>query len=60
MLFVWLPPEMNGTRLVFAVVSTLYLALAVPFEERDLIRSFGADYERYRQRVRWRMIPGLY
>ena len=60
MLFVWLPPEMNGTRFVFAAVSTFYLALAVPFEERDLVRQFGADYERYQKRVRWRMVPGVY
>jgi len=59
-LFVWLPFEMNGTRLVFAAVSTFYLALAVPFEERDLVRMFGADYEGYQRRVRWRIIPGLY
>jgi len=57
---VWLPPEMNGTRLVFAAVSTFYLALAVPFEERDLVRAFGTDYEAYQQKVRWRMVPGVY
>ena len=60
MLVVWLPPEMNGTRLVFAAVSTFYLALAVPFEERDLVRAFGADYEAYQKKVRWRMVPGVY
>jgi protein-S-isoprenylcysteine O-methyltransferase Ste14 len=60
MVVVWLPPEMNGTRLVFALTSTLYLALAVPFEERDLVRMFGTDYVGYQRRVRWRMIPGLY
>ena len=42
---VWMPPTMTGTRLLFAAVSTLYLALAVPFEERDLVRTFGASYE---------------
>lgn len=60
MVVVWLPAEMNGTRLVLAAISTFYLALAVPFEERDLVRAFGADYEGYQRRVRWRMIPGLY
>ena len=57
---VWLPPEMNGTRFLFAAISTFYLALAVPFEERDLVRMFGAQYERYRKTVRWRMVPGVY
>lgn len=59
-LMVWPTPEMTGTRLVFALVSTLYLALAIPFEERSLRREFGGDYERYVNAVRWRMLPGLY
>jgi protein-S-isoprenylcysteine O-methyltransferase Ste14 len=53
-------PVLTGTRLVFAAVSTAYLALAIPFEERGLVETFGRDYDSYRQRVRWRMIPGLY
>lgn len=52
--------EMTMTRLVFAAVSTLYLAIAVPFEERGLIETFGPDYASYQARVRWRMLPGLY
>lgn len=52
--------EMTMTRLVFAVVSTAYLAMAIPFEERGLTETFGPDYASYRERVRWRMIPGLY
>jgi protein-S-isoprenylcysteine O-methyltransferase Ste14 len=56
---VWLTPVMTGTRLVFAVVSTLYLAIAVPFEERSL-RQLFADYSRYQARVRWRMVPFVY
>jgi protein-S-isoprenylcysteine O-methyltransferase Ste14 len=60
MMFVWLPPIMSGTRLVFAAISTLYLALAVPFEERDLIRTFGSAYTNYRRRVQWRMVPWVY
>jgi methanethiol S-methyltransferase len=57
---VWCAPVMNGTRLVFAAVSCLYLLLAVPFEERDLRRTFGPAYERYAARVRWRVLPGLF
>jgi protein-S-isoprenylcysteine O-methyltransferase Ste14 len=59
-LLVWLPPTMNGTRLVFAMVSCLYLVLAVPLEERDLRRAFGDEYARYEAKVRWRVIPGVY
>jgi protein-S-isoprenylcysteine O-methyltransferase Ste14 len=52
--------DMTATRAVFAVVSTAYLAIAIPFEERGLVQTFGADYETYRRRVRWRMMPGVY
>jgi protein-S-isoprenylcysteine O-methyltransferase Ste14 len=59
-LMVWLAPEMSGTRFVFAAVSTFYLVVAIPFEERELTRSFPSAYDEYRRRVRWRMIPYLY
>jgi len=57
---VWAAPVMNGTRLVFAATSSLYLVAAVPFEEADLRRQFGAAYADYSRRVRWRLLPGLY
>jgi protein-S-isoprenylcysteine O-methyltransferase Ste14 len=53
-------PLMNGTKLSFAIISTAYLVLAVPFEEQSLLEAFGDEYRRYQARVRWRMIPGLY
>jgi protein-S-isoprenylcysteine O-methyltransferase Ste14 len=53
-------PDMTATRAVFALVSTAYLALAIPWEERGLIDTFGSTYEDYRRKVRWRMIPGVY
>ena len=56
-IFVWVTPVMTGTRLVFAAVSTLYLAVAVVFEERDLRRLFGSGYTDYQRQVRWRMLP---
>lgn len=60
LLLVFGMPTMTGTRLVFAVVSSAYLAIAVPWEERGLVDTFGADYRAYQQKVRWRMIPGIY
>jgi methanethiol S-methyltransferase len=60
MLLVFAAPRMTMTRLTFAVLSTAYLAIAIPFEERALVRVFGAEYREYRRRVRWRMIPGAY
>ncbi len=53
-------PVMTGTKLAFAILSTGYLAVAIPWEEQSLIRIFGVDYEAYRRRVRWRMLPGIY
>lgn len=53
-------PHMTGDRLAFAAISTLYLVAAVPFEERALRRTFGADYARYAQTVRWRIVPFIY
>lgn len=59
-LLVFMAPDMTYTRLLFAVVSTAYLAIAIPFEERSLVATFGAEYTGYQGKVRWRMLPGLY
>lgn len=50
---------MTMTRLVFAVVSTLYLVIAIPFEERTIRASAGA-YDDYIRRVPWKLIPRVY
>ncbi len=59
-LLVFATPHMTMTRLVFAVVSCAYLAVAIPFEERGLLDQFGDEYRRYQRRVKWRMLPGVY
>jgi protein-S-isoprenylcysteine O-methyltransferase Ste14 len=53
-------PHMTWTRLSFALISTSYLVIAIPFEERDLTTQFGRNYDSYRRRVRWRVVPFLY
>ena len=53
-------PTMTATRFVFAVVSTLYLAIAVPFEERSLTEVFGHAYGDYQRRTRWRIVPRIW
>ena len=59
-LLMFAAPHMTMTRLTFAVLSTGYLAIAIPLEERALVRVFGGQYREYQRTVRWRMIPGLY
>ena len=60
LLFVFGTPHMTLTRLEFAGLSSAYLALAIPLEERALIEAFGDEYRAYRMKVKWRMLPGVY
>ena len=53
-------PHMTADRLAFAAFTVAYLAIAIPWEERGLLASFGAEYERYCRRVRWRLVPYVY
>jgi methanethiol S-methyltransferase len=57
---VFAAPHMTIDRLAFAIISTLYLVIGTPFEERALEREFGESYREYKRTVRWRFIPGLY
>jgi len=60
MLLVFGAAHMTADRLAFAVISSFYLVIAVPWEERSLRQSFGESYARYEQTVRWRVIPFVY
>jgi protein-S-isoprenylcysteine O-methyltransferase Ste14 len=44
-------PTMAVTHLVFAVLLTAYIFIAIWFEERNLIDHFGDHYRNYRRRV---------
>jgi protein-S-isoprenylcysteine O-methyltransferase Ste14 len=59
-LMVFGTPTMTASRLLFAGISTLYLVLAIPFEERSLTAEFGAAYTAYQRQVRWRLVPGIW
>ena len=59
-LIVFGAPTMTLDRLVWATVSTAYLVIAIPWEERSLSAAAGPAYLAYQQRVRWRMVPGVY
>jgi protein-S-isoprenylcysteine O-methyltransferase Ste14 len=52
--------HLTGDRLAFAAISSVYLLLAIPWEERSLERELGDAYRRYKRQVRWRVIPYVY
>jgi methanethiol S-methyltransferase len=47
----WSAPTMSQGRLLFAVVTTLWILVAIQIEERDLIAFLGEPYRRYRDRT---------
>jgi len=47
----WSTPTMTVGHLLFAAVWTVYIFVAVGYEERDLVRIFGEKYRDYMARV---------
>jgi protein-S-isoprenylcysteine O-methyltransferase Ste14 len=60
LLIVFGAAHMTGDRLTFAVLTTSYLVIAMPWEERSLERTFGASYQHYKKAVRWKILPYVY
>ncbi len=50
LLVFWSAPRMTAAHLVFATVTTLYILVAIQFEERDLMQTHR-EYAEYRNRV---------
>lgn len=48
---IWCTPVMTLTHLLFAVLLTFYVLIGIYYEEKDLMRDFGKDYQVYKRRV---------
>ena len=55
---VWATPDMTVGHFVFALVSTIYIIVALRFEERDLVNALGEAYVTYKKNVP-QLIPFL-
>lgn len=54
----WATPVMSWGHVVLAASMTFYILLAIPIEERDLVKALGPAYEDYQQRV-GALVPGI-
>jgi protein-S-isoprenylcysteine O-methyltransferase Ste14 len=47
----WATPEMTVGHLILAAGMSIYILIAMRYEERDLVGMLGSDYEHYREDV---------
>jgi protein-S-isoprenylcysteine O-methyltransferase Ste14 len=59
LLGLWMTPHMTVGHALMAATFTLYILIAMRYEERDLSANFGASYEAWREGAdRGRLLPG--
>ena len=54
----WATPTMTGAHLLFAVLTSAYMVMAIRWEEHDLVMVHGSKYEEYQKQVP-KLIPSL-
>jgi methanethiol S-methyltransferase len=54
----WCTPEMTLAHLLFALLTTVYILIAIRLEERDLVSIHGTDYVEYRRKTPM-LVPAL-
>ncbi len=54
----WCTPQMTVAHLIFALLTTAYILVAIRLEERDLIAHHGRDYVDYRRKTPM-LVPNL-
>ena len=47
----WAAPQMTAGHLLLAAGFSIYMLIAIQYEEHDLVSLFGRDYELYRERA---------
>jgi protein-S-isoprenylcysteine O-methyltransferase Ste14 len=47
----WAAPEMTAGHFLLAAGVSVYMLIAIRYEEHDLVGLFGKDYEKYREEV---------
>lgn len=54
----WATPHMSYGHLLLSIGMSIYMLIAISYEEKDLISHFGREYEEYRTRVGM-LLPGI-
>jgi protein-S-isoprenylcysteine O-methyltransferase Ste14 len=54
----WATPTMTGAHLLFAVLTSAYILIAIRWEEHDLVVVHGSNYQQYQKNVP-KLIPSF-